>query len=137
MSEIKVDTLTGKTTAKTVNVTVGASATQSLEQGLVKAFYLFDQRGTKLGANTLGQSLNISSISDVSGGKISPSFTNSMSNSEYSPVCSAHYDGDNETSTRFSGPLDLTASSYEQIGNYANGSMDDNYFQSAVFGGLA
>ena len=33
MSEIKVDTLTGKTTAKTVTVTVGATATQSLEQG--------------------------------------------------------------------------------------------------------
>ena len=32
MSELKVDTLTGKTTAKTVTVTVGASATQSLER---------------------------------------------------------------------------------------------------------
>ena len=38
MSEIKVDTLTGKTTANDITVTVGASATQSLEQGLAKAW---------------------------------------------------------------------------------------------------
>jgi len=128
MSTLKADTIVASDGTSPVTLTKQAAA---------KAFYLFDQRGTILGANTSGQSLNISSTSDVSTGKISPSFTNSMSDSEYSPVCSAHYDGDNESATRFSGPLDLTASSYEQIGNYSNGSMDDNYFQSAVFGDLA
>jgi len=122
--------------ADTIQNTSGGAATLT-KQSAAKAFYLFDQRGTILGANTAGQTFNISSTSDVSTGKISPSFTNSMSDTEYSPVCSAHYDGDNETSARFSGPLDLTASSYEQIGNYSNGNMDDNYFQSAVFGDLA
>ena len=42
MSEIKVDTLTGKTTANDITVTVGASVTQSLEQGLIKGFVTYD-----------------------------------------------------------------------------------------------
>lgn len=61
MSEIKVNTLTGKTTAKTVTVTVGASATQSLEQGLIKAFVTYD--GT-IDALTVRDSLNQSALTD-------------------------------------------------------------------------
>ena len=38
MSEILVNKLTGVGTAKTVTVTVGATATQSLEQGLAKVW---------------------------------------------------------------------------------------------------
>ena len=41
MSEIKVDTLTGKTTANDITVTVGATATMSLEQGLTKAWVTY------------------------------------------------------------------------------------------------
>jgi len=59
MSEIKVDTLTGKTTANDITVTVGASATQSLHDGLVKHFANFDGRG-----NTFYGSFNASSVTD-------------------------------------------------------------------------
>ena len=41
MSEIKTDKLTGVGTANDITVTVGASATQSLEQGLVKTWIAF------------------------------------------------------------------------------------------------
>ena len=68
MSELKVDTLTGKTTAKTVTVTVGASATQSLEKGLAKAYVLYDMVGSAISANGTGNSLNISSMTDAGGG---------------------------------------------------------------------
>ena len=61
MSEIKVDNLTGKTTAKTVTVTVGASATQSLEQGLIKAFVTYD--GT-ISALTTRDTFNQSALTD-------------------------------------------------------------------------
>ena len=44
MSEIKTDKLTGVSTAKTVTVTVGATATQSLEQGLGKAWARWENR---------------------------------------------------------------------------------------------
>ena len=61
-SILKVDTLTGNTTAKTVTVTVGATATQSLEQGLTKAFINND------GDTTIADSLNISSMTDDADG---------------------------------------------------------------------
>ena len=73
MSEIKVDTLTGKTTANDITVTVGATATQSLEQGLAKAWAgVTDPAGT-----TINQSLNISSLTDVSTGNYDYALTNS------------------------------------------------------------
>ena len=62
MSEVKTDKLTGTSTAKTVTVTVGASATQSLEQGLTKAFINND------GDTTIADSLNISSMTDDADG---------------------------------------------------------------------
>ena len=46
MSEIKVDTLTGKTTANDITVTIGASATMSLEQGLAKVWANNELSGT-------------------------------------------------------------------------------------------
>ena len=61
-SILKVDALTGNTTAKTVTVTVGATATQSLEQGLTKAFINND------GDTTIADSLNISSMTDDADG---------------------------------------------------------------------
>ena len=62
MTEIKVDTLTGKTTAKTVTVTTGASATQSLEQGLLKAWTV----SASAFASSVGDSFNNSSFTDES-----------------------------------------------------------------------
>ena len=81
MSEIKVDTLTGKTTANDITVTVGASATMSLEQGLAKSFVSFKGTSTL----TVHDSQNISSVSDLDTGRYRPNFTNSMSNDTYSP----------------------------------------------------
>ena len=66
MSEIKVDNLTGKTSAGDITVTSeGGAATQSLQQGLAKAWVLYDQLdGT---ADTVG-SLNLSTLVDVATG---------------------------------------------------------------------
>ena len=73
MSEIKVDTLTGKTTAKTVTVTVGASATQSLEQGLVKAWVTYTDVSW-----TIGDSLNCSSATDVATADFATNFSSNF-----------------------------------------------------------
>jgi len=73
MSEIKVDTLTGKTTANDITVTVGATATQSLEQGLAKAWTSINQS-----TPAIIQSLNTASITDSGVGIIDPNFTNNM-----------------------------------------------------------
>ena len=141
MSEIKVDTLTGKTTANDITVTVGASATQSLEQGLAKAHLLFDQRGSHIGtANTAGSSsLNISSTSDDAAGNYSLVFTNNMSNDEYTPVCSAHYNGlvGNKDNPRFSGPYTILTTGYSASVAVSNGSTQDGIAQTVVHGDLA
>jgi hypothetical protein len=73
MSEIKVDTLTGKTAANDITVTVGATATQSLEQGLAKAWTSINQS-----TPAIIQSLNTASITDSGVGIIDPNFTNNM-----------------------------------------------------------
>ena len=79
MSEIKVDTLTGKTTAKTVTVTVGATATQSLEQGLAKCFINFNGSGTI----ATRDSFNVASHSDDGTGLYTITFTNAFNNDDY------------------------------------------------------
>ena len=85
MSEIKVDTLTGKTTAKTVTVTVGASATMSLEQGLAKAWVRYSQR-SPVG---ITDSFSISSVTDHSAGLFTITKTNAMSNANYPVTATA------------------------------------------------
>ncbi len=79
MSEIKVDTLTGKTTAKTVTVTVGATVTQSLEAGLIKAYSEQDNTSP----NPANKSLNHSSITDTTTGHKIHNFTNAFSDIVY------------------------------------------------------
>lgn len=79
MSEIKVDTLTGKTTANDITVTVGATATQSLEQGLAKSWCKWKQTDTQ----AVNDSFNIASIQDNGTGRTELSATNSMSTADY------------------------------------------------------
>ena len=79
MSEIKVDTLTGKTTANDITVTVGATATMSLEQGLAKCFINFNGTGTI----ATRDSLNVASHSDDGVGLYTITFTNAFNNDDY------------------------------------------------------
>ena len=80
MSEILVDNLTGKTSAGSITVTSeGGAATQSLQQGLAKAWIRFNGSGTI----AVTDSLNIASITDNGTGDYSNTFTNSMSNNDY------------------------------------------------------
>jgi len=80
MSEIKVDNLTGKTSAGDITVTSeGGAATQSLQQGLAKAWALFDQVSV-----ALDSSLNIASTVDDAAGQWRLNFTNAMSDGSYS-----------------------------------------------------
>ena len=91
MSELKVDTLTGKTTAKTVTVT--AVLCYAVFEGSGKAYVLYDMVGSAISANGTGNSLNMSSMTDAGGGRGKPTFTNNMNDAQYVPVCSAHYSG--------------------------------------------
>ena len=85
MSEIKVDTLTGKTTANDITVTVGATATMSLEQGLAKAWVNYDGKT----ANTVRDSLNTSSVTDNGTGDYSVTYSSNLSNANYTASLSS------------------------------------------------
>ena len=95
MSTVIVDNLTGKTTAKTVTVTVGATATQSLEVGLIKAWVSIDDTNPPPKRHSgVGDSLNISSIGDGGALQFNLNFANSFSNDTYAFAgCAGNRDG--------------------------------------------
>ena len=74
-SQLKVDTITGVTTAGSVVVTgEGNSTTTNLQQGLAKSWWQYDQTN-----NQTDGSFNVSSISDDSTGIYTPTLTNAQS----------------------------------------------------------
>ena len=80
MSEIKVDNLTGKTSAGDITVTSeGGAATMQLQQGLAKAW---DNNNTGSGGSlTSTDSLNISSRTDVATGRFALTVASAWANS--------------------------------------------------------
>ena len=79
MSTILVDNLTGKTSAGSITVTSeGGAATQSLQQGLAKAWCYISSTGT-----VVSDSLNVASVTDNGVGHYQPNFSSNMSNSNY------------------------------------------------------
>ena len=78
-SQLKVDTITGVTTAGSISVTgEGNSTTTNLQQGLAKAWIKTAANGT-----SISDSLNVSSLGDTGTGQQTVSFTNAMGNEEY------------------------------------------------------
>ena len=79
-STLKINTLTGVTTAGSIAVTgEGNSTTTNLQQGLCKVWVNMDA-GT-----TANDSKNVSSLTDVATGAHTISFTNNMGSANYSP----------------------------------------------------
>ena len=138
-SQLNVDTIKGQTTAGSVTIQGEGTATTNLQQGVAKEWHLFDQGGVKHGANTLGDSFNVSSAADVSTGHYDITFTNNMNSTAYAPVSNHHYTGhiDNDQYSRFSAPCNLSASSYRIAGQYVNGGSEDGYFTAGTNGDLA
>lgn len=76
-SVLKVNTLTGVTTAGSIAVTgEGNSTTTNLQQGLAKHFILQENKGS----NTTHNSFNNSSVDDHATGVIEPKFIANMAN---------------------------------------------------------
>jgi len=79
-SILKVDELRGIASAGSITVTSeGGAATQSLQQGLAKAWVNFNGTGTI----AVRDSLSVSGLVDNATGDFSINFSNSMSNSNY------------------------------------------------------
>ena len=134
MSEIKVDSLTGKTTANDITVTVGASATMSLEQGLAKAWVNFNGTGTVAILN----SLNASSITDSATGRYRHNFSSSTSSSSYSSNYSTNgYTGGYTNSALVVGEAAQTTSQVSVEGIWGGAYQDSSSCMNSLVGDLA
>jgi hypothetical protein len=157
-SILKVDTLTGKTTATTVtgpdlfktdelqgktsagDITVtseGGAATMQLQQGLAKAWGSFEQGGT----HTFRDSLNFSSITDPGVGKSIFVFSNNMDNADYATTgMSGEQSGGGNRVMGTSGSTVSPATNTFAIGNWElsnHAASDDTRLSVAVLGDLA
>jgi hypothetical protein len=140
MSEIRVDTLTGKTTANDITVTVGATATMSLEQGLAKAWSHYDTYTTT--ASTPTDGFNVSSLTDNAAADTTNTFTNAMSNATFVISGSAAYGrGDPNATGRYMAPhptLAYATTHARVISNYdLNLEQDVDYVNVIIHGDLA
>tara|TARA_R100000951_G_scaffold109904_1_gene107522 strand:- start:24 stop:449 length:426 start_codon:yes stop_codon:yes gene_type:complete len=85
-SQLKVDTLTGVTTAGSIVVTgEGNSTTTNLQQGLAKTWCVFDQ----VNSNTIDDSFNIGSVTDRGTGSLYGVYTNNMSSLHYTVMAAS------------------------------------------------
>jgi hypothetical protein len=77
-SILKVDALQGITSAGDITVTSeGGAATQSLQQGLAKAWVSFNA------TPSVGDSLNITSLTDSGSGRPAANYISAMANDDY------------------------------------------------------
>jgi len=89
-STLKINTLTGVSTAGSIAVTgEGNSTTTNLQQGLCKAWNNFDNDGTA----AFNDSFNFASITDNATGKMQMNVTNAFNNSTYTHVGGGTHDG--------------------------------------------
>lgn len=123
MSEVITDKLTGRATANDVTVTVGATATQSLEQGLGKMW-------VNLAIDAVvNDSFNVSSAVDTNTGRYTVNFTNAFTNNVYANAMIAN-DADGN------GYRSSAATTSIRYNNYSGGFVDAP-MEGMVMGDLA
>ena len=122
MSTLKTNTLTGTTSAGSILVTgEGGSTTTNLQQGLAKVWTNFDGSAGSLSPR---DSFNVNSLTDNGTGYFTITFTNAMSNDDYSRVGSA---GENANSggNRLIGLRLPATGSFNIIAQNTSGSSSD------------
>ena len=96
-SELKVDKITGVSTAGSVDVTgEGGSTTTNLQQGLCKSWVHFDGSD----ATTVVDDLNVDTIADNGTGNFTINFTNNFANANYAGAGQAGFNDSNLTNSR-------------------------------------
>ena len=131
-SILKVDELQGITAAGDITVTSeGGAATQSLQQGLAKAWSNIDGTGTV----SARDSLNTSSITDNATGDYSSNFTNSLENvnAVSSAMAGSGTVAAQDNSQSFQGFSTLSLRTLSWI----SGAFDRDYIMHLVHGDLA
>ena len=135
-SLLKVDSLTGVTTAGSISVTgEGNSTTTNLQQGLAKAWLNQSQN------NTINDSLNISGLTDNGVGDCTFLFSAVMANINHS-LLGVMNSGGNAANIMIIHNAMATASGRCRFGNYAGSGnsftpFDDNSVKNTTHGDLA
>ena len=131
-STLKLNTLTGASTAGSIAVTgEGNSTTTNLQQGLCKAFIKADQ-----GDNSTSDSFNVTSFADNATGQITLTLTNNMGNTGYAvtnctPVSNASgLEGSGDSNTPTTGPI-------MQARDHSGSDFDANCHHVVLNGDLA
>lgn len=136
-SILKVDELQGIVSANDITVTVGASATQSLEQGLCKAF-IHQNVGT-----LIKKSFNVSSLVDNAAGDYIVNFSNNMDDINYIPTSAIQPHSYTSSNVMIiHGTRDNTDQNtdhfHQRAGRVSDvNSLDSNGMRSTVHGDLA
>ena len=136
-SQLKVDTLTGVTTAGSIVVTgEGNSTTTNLQQGLAKAWVNIDGTGTIASRD----SFNVSGLVDNGTGDYTINFSVSMSDTNYSPsgTTSVVNDGGSTPRSAIAECATLAAHQIRTIVSYhENTKLDSEIVSNQIFGDLA
>lgn len=127
-STLKINTLTGVSTAGSIAVTgEGNSTTTNLQQGLIKVWCYTPNDGA-----SINDSFNVSSVTDAATGQTVVNMSNAMANANYSI---GHTTYTNIVHSWVSGD-DQAASNY-RTRSYDGSSYQDNGFRSQAAGDLA
>jgi len=136
-SILKVDTLTGVTTAGSISVTgEGNSTTTNLQQGLTKLWVNFNGTGTIAARD----SFNLSSLTDVASGRYKTVATNAFGNINYAPNGASGYDdtGMRVVSFPYDGAVAGTTTATPFQVNYVNDTLQERtYIFVQIVGDLA
>lgn len=115
-SQLKVDTLTGVTTAGSIDVTgEGNSTTTNLQQGLAKTWGTVDNQATL-------DSFNNSSDTDVGAGQFEHNFTNNFAAANYASVA---------TNGTGSSVRTFTATNWYETGHYTTSLSRSGFYDEA------
>ena len=138
MSEVKTNKLTGTSTAGSILVTgEGNSTTTNLQQGLGKSWASFDQTST---GHPVYDSFNVSATADIAAGTTKVSFSNNMSNANYSTSGGGQTDGFNSTTfglvgKRTATSRQMTTADFHTNNRNSSGSDTDTQYVAFVLHG--
>jgi len=138
MSSLKVDNITGRGNAGfTGSVkSEGGNTTTDLQQGLAKAWYVFDQ----VNSDTLDDNLNITNVTDRNTGSMYGNFTNNMSSVHYTVTSACNPSasgsmGETDKNRSSISSADTTARTSQNVYNGTSLAMADEENQQAVVHG--
>ena len=139
MSEIRVDKISGKTSANAVTVTGENGSTQtSLQQGLCKAWVNFDGAVTTSAEDTTGErdSFNIGSLVDGGTGHTTINFTTGFENTGYAATNLVEYTIDGTLNAMIISIMSMSQTALEIKTHWNATVYDSDYVGISVHGDL-